>query len=122
WRKILGVLHPKRRKHVVLNVNVFRLTRDLLEQSPKQDVVDVGVRKTSAGRDCSRVVSARCMPSALSAPSSPHGSCRLTSIPSPEVFVSNMRTVTRARCGSFVVLKSGRYFCTGSSKATLPCS
>ena len=34
------------------------------------------------------------MPSALSAPSSPHGSLRSTSPVSPEVCVSNMRTVT----------------------------
>ena len=59
------------------------------------------------------------MPSALSAPSSPHGSLRSTSPVSPEVCVSNMRTVTFARCGSFAVLKSGRYFCTGSSNSNL---
>ena len=40
----------------------------------------------------------------------------------PDVCVSNMRSVTWARRGSLVGLKSGRYVCTGSSIATRPFS
>ena len=59
YRKIAGLLHAKRRKHIPLHVDVFWLAGDLLDQRAKQNEVDVGVRKASPGPDASGVVNAR---------------------------------------------------------------
>ena len=45
----MGVFHAKRRKDVLLNVNVFCLAGDFLEQRAKQNEVDVGVAENLTG-------------------------------------------------------------------------
>ena len=49
WRKVAGVFHAKRRKYVPLNVNVFCLAGDFLDQRAKQNEIDVGVAENLTG-------------------------------------------------------------------------
>ena len=44
-----GFFHAKRRKYVLLNVNVFGLACDFLDQRAKQNEVDVGVAEDLTG-------------------------------------------------------------------------
>src|SRR5271166_5045204 len=48
-RKIAGLCHAERLKYVVLNVNIFGLTGELLDQRAEQNVVDVGVAEHLTG-------------------------------------------------------------------------
>src|SRR5262249_61732690 len=49
WGKIASLCHVKRRKYVLLNVNVFWLAGDFLDQRAKQNEVDVGVAENLTG-------------------------------------------------------------------------
>src|ERR1700722_13152013 len=49
WRKVMGVFHAKRRKDIPLNVNVFCLAGEFLDQRAKQNVVDVRVAENLTG-------------------------------------------------------------------------
>jgi len=49
WRKIAGLFHAKRRKYILVNVIVFGLACDSLDQRAKQNVVDVGVAENLTG-------------------------------------------------------------------------
>ena len=99
----------------LLNVNVFGLACDLLDQRAKQNEVDIGVAENLTGtrlqRRGERTMNALCFVGSVQSPRI----FQSTSPVSPEVCVSSMRTVTFARRGSFAVLKSGKYCCTGSS-------
>src|ERR1700756_4768963 len=49
WGKIAGVFHAKRRKYVLLNVDIFCLAGDFLNQRAKQNEVDVGIAENLTG-------------------------------------------------------------------------
>lgn len=48
-RKIAGVCHAKRSKHIALNIVVFGLAAEFLQQRTQQNEVDVGVAENLAG-------------------------------------------------------------------------
>ena len=70
--KIAGVCHAKRRKYVSLNVNVFGLAGDVLDQRAEQDVVDVGIVENLTGtrlqRRGERTMNAFCFSARLQSP------------------------------------------------------
>ena len=49
WRKVAGFVHAKRRKDILLNVNVFGFAGEFFDQRAEQDVVDVGVAENLTG-------------------------------------------------------------------------
>ena len=62
-REVVGVSHAERIEDVALDVDVFRLTGDFLEQCPEDDEADIGVVEDLTGIE--RQGRAECAPDAL---------------------------------------------------------
>jgi hypothetical protein len=69
---VSSIFHAKRRKYVLLNVNVFCLACDFLDQRAKQNEVDVGVAENFTGtrlqRRGERTMNAVCFIASVQSP------------------------------------------------------
>ncbi len=80
----MGVCHAERRKYVVLNVDVFCLAGDFLEQRAKQNEVDVGVAENLTGTRLQR-----------RGERSMNAFCFIGSVQSPRIFEAYVSVVSR---------------------------